>query len=261
MLPNELFLGIHMYGVMIAVGLLCLFAILFFVGKRIGLESRFIDFMFYAGTASVVVGFFSAALFQAIYDYIENPAAGFSLSNGNTTFLGGLIGGATTFFAAYFIFRRRYKNRLYDIMSLLPCCVLAAHAFGRLGCFFAGCCYGVTTGTFLDVDFPNRGPHLPTQLYESIFLFVLLGVCLFLLLKFGFRHNMSVYLIAYGVFRFVIEFWRADDRGALVGGISPSQFWSIVMVVLGIGLVFVMRCLGKKRRTEPDALPVEEQSA
>lgn len=261
MLPNELFLGIHMYGIMIAVGLLGLFAILFFVGKRIGLESRFIDFMFYAGTASVVVGFFTATLFQSLYAYIENPARGFTLKAGST-FLGGLIGGATTFFAAYFIFRKRYKNRLYDIMSLLPCCVVVAHAFGRLGCFFAGCCYGVETDSAFGVQFPKL-PHpvLPTQLYESIFLFVLLGVCLFLLLKFGFRHNMSVYLIAYGIFRFVIEFWRDDERGELIGSISPSQFWSIVMVVLGIGLIFVMEYLGKKRRAELAAAPAEEQNA
>ncbi len=250
MLPNPLFWNVHMYGVMIAVGLLCLFAILFFVGKRIGLEARFIDFMFYAGTASVVVGFFSAMLFQGIYNYIEAPERGFSL-NGGSTFIGGLIGGAITLFAAYFIFRKRYKNRLYDMISLVPCCVLAAHAFGRLGCFFAGCCYGVETGTWLDVKFPKvPHPALPTQLYESIFLFILLGVCLFLLLKFGFKHNMSVYLIAYGIFRFIIEFWRDDERGELVSGISPSQFWSIVMVVLGIGLVFVVEYLGRRSKTK-----------
>ncbi|MBR6728154.1 MAG: prolipoprotein diacylglyceryl transferase [Clostridia bacterium] len=261
MLPEPLFWNIHMYGVMIAVGLLGLFLILFFVGKKIGLESRFIDFMFYAGTASIVVGFFAAALFQGIYNYIEDPARGFSISRGST-FLGGLIGGATTFFAAYFIFRKRYKNRLYEIMSLLPCCVLVAHAFGRLGCFFAGCCYGVESDSAFAVQFPKlRHPVLPTQLYESIFLFVLLAVCLFLLIKFGFRHNMSVYLIAYGIFRFIIEFWRDDERGELIGSISPSQFWSIVMVVLGIGLVFVMEYLGKKRRAQlADAL-AEEQSA
>ncbi len=250
MLPNALFWNVHMYGVMIAVGLLGLFCILFFVGKKIGLEPRFIDFLFYAGTASIAVGFFSATLFQAIYAYIENPAKGFSLNRGST-FLGGLIGGATCLFVAYFIFRRRYKNRLIDIMSLVPCCVLVAHAFGRLGCFFAGCCYGVETGTWLDVQFPKLShPALPTQLYEAIFLFLLLGVCLFLLLKFGFKHNMSVYLIAYGVFRFIIEFWRDDERGALVGSISPSQFWSIVMVVLGVALVFVMEYLGRLRAKE-----------
>ena len=249
MLPEPLFWNVHMYGIMIAVGLLGLFGILFFVGKKIGLEPRFIDFLFYAGTAAVAVGFFSATLFQAVYDYIEDPSAGFDFGGGST-FLGGLIGGAICLFAAYFIFRRRYKNRLYDIMSLVPCCVLVAHAFGRVGCFFAGCCYGICSGTSWDVDFPKRGLHLPTQLYEAAFLFLLLGVCLFLLIKFGFKYNMSVYLIAYGVFRFIIEFWRQDDRGALVGGISPSQFWSIVMVVLGVALIFVMRWLGKKRAAE-----------
>ena len=56
---------------------------------------------------------------------------------------------------------------------------------------------------------------------------------------------MSVYLISYGIFRFLIEFVRNDERGQLLGFITPSQFWSVLMVGLGIGLVFVMKRIGK----------------
>ena len=65
----------------------------------------------------------------------------------------------------------------------------------------------------------------------------------FLYLKRGFTHNMSVYLIGYGIWRFFLEFLRGDHRGELVQGISPSQFWSILMVVLGVALIFVMKYL------------------
>ena len=61
---------------------------------------------------------------------------------------------------------------------------------------------------------------------------------------------MSVYLIAYGIFRFFNEYLRADDRGEFVGGISPSQFWSILMVVIGVGLIFLLKWLFKKRDEE-----------
>jgi phosphatidylglycerol:prolipoprotein diacylglycerol transferase len=127
---------------------------------------------------------------------------------------------------------------LLDILSLAPCCITVAHAFGRIGCFFAGCCYGKPTDSFLGVQFPKLPvPVHPTQLYEAAFLFFLFGSFSYLLLRRNFRHNLSLYLISYGVFRFAMEFLRNDHRGALVSGLSPSQFWSILMVVLGAALV------------------------
>ena len=60
---------------------------------------------------------------------------------------------------------------------------------------------------------------------------------------------MSVYLIAYGIFRFLNEYLRGDHRGELVGNISPSQFWSLAMIVLGVALYFVLEYLRKHRPT------------
>ena len=134
---------------------------------------------------------------------------------------------------------------------MAPCCIIIAHAFGRVGCFFAGCCYGKETDSFLGVQFPNL-PHPvhPTQLYEAVFLFLLFAICFILLMKKDFKHNLTVYLIAYGIFRFLIEFVRADNRGEFFPGISPSQFWSILMVVAGVAVFFLLRYLEKKRITE-----------
>lgn len=221
MLPDPIFLNIHMYGVMIAVGILCAFLTLFYLTKKKGVDVRFTDFIFYNGIASIVVGFGFATLFQSTYNYIKNPSAGFELGSG-MTFIGGLIGGVACFLAIYFIFRKKYTTRLYEVISLLPCSILIAHAFGRIGCFFAGCCYGKETDSFLGVQFPNL-PHPvhPTQLYEAAFLFVLFAVSVYLILKKDFKHNLSLYLIAYGVFRFLIEYVRGDDRGELVGFVSP----------------------------------------
>lgn len=251
MLPDPIFLNIHMYGVMIAVGILCAFLTLFYLTKKKGVDVRFTDFIFYKGIASIVVGFGFATLFQSTYNYIKNPSAGFELGSG-MTFIGGLIGGVACFLAIYFIFRKKYTARLYEVISLLPCSILIAHAFGRIGCFFAGCCYGKETDSFLGVQFPDL-PHPvhPTQLYEAAFLFVLFAVSVYLILKKDFKHNLSLYLIAYGVFRFLIEYVRGDDRGELVGFVSPSQFWSILMVVAGVAIIFVMnRILNKAAQSE-----------
>ena len=251
----------HLYGIMIAVGILCCFLLLFFYGKKRKIDSKFIDFVFYNAIASIAFGFFSAALFQATYNYIENPEAGFNLGGG-ITFIGGLIGGVATFLILYFIFRKKFKGKIIDILSFAPCCITIAHGFGRIGCFFAGCCYGLPTDSAFGVVFPNK-PYLgavhPTQLYEAVFLFLLCATIFLLVMKWNFKHGMSVYLIAYGIFRFFIEYLRNDDRGGFIPGISPSQFWSILMVVLGVGLIFLVEYLWKKRK-QTEVVEVVESS-
>lgn len=250
MLPDPLFLNVHMYGIMLAVGILVCFIVLTVYAKKVGIDEKFTDFVFFNGIGAIAIGFGSAALFQATYNYIENPSAGFKLGGG-ITFLGGLIGGVVSFLAVYFIMRPRLTGRVLDILSLAPCCITVAHAFGRVGCFFAGCCYGKPTDSFLGVKFPRLPvPVHPTQLYEAAFLFVLFGILSYLLLKKKFRHNMTVYLIAYGIFRFCNEFLRNDSRGELVAGISPSQFWSLLMIVLGVALIFPLRYFYAKRDEE-----------
>ena len=261
MLPDKILGLFHMYGLMIAVGILCCFGVLFHFGKKRKIEDRFIDFVFYNAIVAIVLGFGSAAIFQATYNYIENPSAGFNF-NGGITFIGGLIGGIVSFLAGYEIFRKRYKARLVDIIAIVPCCILIAHAFGRVGCFCAGCCYGKHTDSFLGVHFPNvPGKVHPTQLYEAIFLFAMFTICYLLYWKKNFKHNMSLYLIVYGIFRFSIEYLRGDHRGELLGFISPSQFWSILMIIGGVAVYFLLEKLFKQREEELAVLATEEASA
>ncbi len=243
MLPDPIIGTIHMYGVMVAIGLLCCFGVLSYYSKLLKIDQKFSDFVFYNGIFAVFAGFGSAALFQAFYDFIEDPSQGFRF-NGGITFIGGLIGGTGIFLLVYWLMRKRYTTRLIDVLDIIPCGILIAHAFGRVGCFFAGCCHGKETDCFLGVQFPRLpAPVHPTQLYEAVFLFAMFGVCSWLLLKKNFKYNMSLYLIAYGIFRFFNEFLRGDYRGTLLGFISPSQFWSILMIGLGVGLIFILNYL------------------
>ncbi len=249
MLPDRIFGIFYMYGLMIAIGILICLAILFHYGKKKKIEEKFMDFVFYNTVISIALGFGSATLFQSVYNYIAHPENGFEFKG--MTFLGGLIGGVATFLIVYFIFRKRYKARLVDILSFIPCCILIAHAFGRIGCFFAGCCYGKETDSFLGVRFPGMAHKVhPTQLYEAAFLLALFAVCYLLIWKKNFKHNMSLYLVAYGIFRFFIEFLRGDSRGKLVGFVTPSQFWSIGMVIAGVGLYFLLEKWAYKKRAQ-----------
>ena len=93
MLPDALFWKVHMYGIMVALGVLAAFGVLYLYNKKMKIDLSFTDFLFYDGIVSVLLGFGCAALFQGVYNYIENPAAGFSLKGG-ITFLGGMLGGA-----------------------------------------------------------------------------------------------------------------------------------------------------------------------
>ncbi len=259
MLPEPIFLNVHMYGVMIAIGLLCAMLLIHPLGKRNGQNEKFLDFAFYNALFSIMAGFGSASLFQSLYDYIEDPSQGFSLGSG-MTFLGGLIGGVVIFLSVYFIARPRLTGRVMTLLPFAPCIITIAHAFGRVGCFFAGCCYGKPTDSWLGVQFPRlRHPVHPTQLYEAAFLFLLFGVCMLLFLKWRFRHTMSVYLCAYGVFRFLLEFLRDDHRGSLLGNtLSPSQIWSIGMVVIGIALIIVFERFFPRTALTPDLAPPSE---
>ena len=263
MYSEKIFGLFTLYGLCIAIGVLCCVLVLFKFAKG-RIADSFIDFLFYNGIVAIAIGFFSATLFQSIYNYVDalkvDPNAKFEF--GGMTFIGGLIGGVVSFLAGYFIFRPRLKGRLVDIISLLPTCIIIAHAFGRIGCFFAGCCYGKPTDSFLGVKFPflDHKVH-PTQLYEAGFLFILFAVCLLLYLKKGFKHNLSLYLLAYGVFRFCIEFVRGDERGAYILGMPPSQFLAIVMVVASVGVYFLLEYAYKVRAKELSLASANEANA
>lgn len=245
MLPNPLFLNVHMYGIMIAVGILFAFLVLFRYSKILGLPGKLTDLVYYDGIVSILLGFGFAALFQATYNYIEHPENGFHLGEG-ITFLGGMIGGTVVYLIIWMIFRKKVPGNLYDIMPVIPCMITVGHAFGRIGCFFAGCCYGKPTDSIFGVQFPGAyfehlGKVHPTQLYEAAFLFVLFGVLTWLLLKKKFQYTMTVYLASYGVFRFLIEFLRYDDRGQLGKLLSPSQTMSLVFLGLAVLAFFLQR--------------------
>lgn len=243
MLNNVLFLkeyfeSINLYGICIGVGLLACFGVLYWFSRIRKVDSRFVDFVFYDGVASIAIGFFFAALFQAFYNYLDNPEKGFRFGSG-ITFIGGLIGGAGAFLAIFYIFKKFRHGTLADILPIAPCCIVIAHAFGRIGCFFGKCCYGAPTDSIFGVVFfKGDVPRHPTMLYESFFLFVLFAVLTILLLKKNYKQTLNIYLIAYGIFRFLIEYLRDDKRGSFIGALSPSQFWSIVMIIVGIGLYF-----------------------
>ena len=182
-------------------------------------------------------------LFQAIYNIKDRGAF---IIDGETgaTFAGGLTGGAATFLFVYFIFGKKYESKKYtrDVIDCAACAIPSAHAFGRIGCLMGGCCYGKPTDSPIGIYMVNLGYKVvPVQLFEAIFLFALATVLIILLFK-GKKHIMELYMLSYGVFRFIIEFFRDDERGTLLTGVfSPSQIISICLVIGAGALYFVSK--------------------
>lgn len=269
---------VTLYGVFIAIGIIVCILLLRYIGKKRNIDKKFLDFVEMNGYISIGVGFFMSWIFQAFYDFIKTGV--FSLSGAGITFLGGLIGGVATFLIIYFIMLKLGKltGSIVEILPIAPICIAVAHAFGRVGCFFAGCCGGLeldesSSFYFLTMKFPiysyetvnnifggsmsvpkeiiGYEHYLPTQLYEAVFLFLITGVMTLLLLKKNFKYNFVIYLFGYGIWRFLIEFIRGDERGEIFKGLSfpsPSQFFSIIMVLIAVPVLFLLKFLYNKQK-------------
>ena len=239
---------VTLYGICIAIGVVLCIMTLHFLGNKLKVNKQFLSLVETIAYCAILVGFFSAALFQGIYTYIDTGV--FSLNSG-ITFLGGLIGGVVSFIGIYLVLRKKATGRITDILPIAPCCILIAHSLGRLGCFFAGCCGGIQTDSWLGIQFPNTFYKVyPTQLFESIFLLIAFIVLSLLVYYKNFKYTFVAYLGAYGIWRFLIEFIRGDERGSFIGSISPSQFWALLMVALAIPVFFLLKYLFKGRKQE-----------
>ena len=146
---------IDMYTVWIVVGIIVCLIFTIFTMKKFGYSASASDAIIIIGVLSIALGFLAGMLFQAIYDYIENPSAGFRF-DGGMTFLGGLLGGVVVFLGLYFLyvyvinprlkptnfFKSNMNKGVWYFLRIVPISITIAHGFGRIGCLFAGCCYG-----------------------------------------------------------------------------------------------------------------------
>ena len=241
MYPNLFGIDGFSMVVMILLGVIAASVIFFIYLAKNGVEKKsFLDLSIVI-IATVGVGIVFAILFENMYEAIKASINGLVPHwTWAMTFYGGLLGGVATFILMYRFYYLRHNSPIFKkILVIAPACIAIGHAFGRIGCFLSGCCYGIS-GTPLDIDFPGIGKHLPTQLFEMGFLFILGG----LLLVFAFKHYTNytfvIYMIAYGIFRFVIEFFRGDERGQLAG-LSPSQYWCILLFLGSFLLIYLYK--------------------
>lgn len=239
---NDIQIGpvmIHMYGLMIAIGFMSALLVSSVRAKRRELDGDVIYGIFWCAIIGGALGTRILYYIVSWKDILEDPSILWNFKNGYVVY-GGILGGI---FASY-LYCKAKKVAFIRYFDLVMPSVALAQGFGRLGCFFAGCCYGrETTGKFAIVfshsDFaPNNVPLIPTQLMSSAGDFCIAAV-LYLIAGKKRKDGMiaSMYLIFYSIGRFIIEIFRADYRGS-IGVLSTSQFIAILLFVLGSVLFF-----------------------
>ena len=153
---------------------------------------------------------------------------------GGFVFYGGLIGGIL----GVFIYSKQFKLSFKELILLLVPAIPLIHAFGRIGCLCAGCCYGIEYHGVFNIVFhnslfaPNNVPLFPVQIVESICNLIIFFVLFITYKKYiGTYKTIGIYLGLYSITRFVLGFFRGD----LVRGkwlyLSTSQWISVAVLI------------------------------
>jgi len=165
-----------------------------------------------------------------VIDSFKNFLSAVNLLLGGNVFYGGLLGGIL---AALIILKKRPQSGY--LLDIITPAIPLFHFFGRIGCFFAGCCFGIESSfgfTFSHsiIEEANGINRFPVQLLEAF-----INLLLFIVLDFFRRKNffikniIYIYLLLYSVARFFIEFLRGDEYRGFVFALSTSQFISILV--------------------------------
>lgn len=247
---------VYTYGVLLAAAYLVGLKFAVARARRHGLDG---DRMLDLGIYIIIAALVGAKLLLLVVDFDlfrRQPSELWTLARSGGVFYGGLI--AAFLVAMWYI--RRHRLPVWTTTDMFAPGIALGHAIGRLGCFLAGCCFGRPTRvpwavTFSDpfaasnVGTPLGVPLHPTQLYEAGAELVIMGLLLATERRGRYFPGRTfwLYVLLYSISRFVIEFYRGDERGML-WGISTSQFISLVLLPLSVAMLLWLR-----RRTDAPA--------
>ena len=249
MLPTLVKIGpfaLRSYGLMIALGL---FIALQYVVSRAKAgnisQNKIMDLVLYTVVAGLIGARITYVLTNFSY-YSRNVADIFKIWEGGLVYYGGLIAGVIT----VIVYVRAHREiDFWETGDMLAPALSLGQVFGRLGCLLAGCCYGKPTTMLWGVKFTNPASLAPlgvclhpTQLYEAFGnLAIFLALDRFNKTAHGKGQAVFAYVILYAAIRFVIEFFRGDDRGAGLWIFSQGQLISMVLIAAALSLMLLKR--------------------
>ncbi len=244
---NELFtigpITIYGYGLMIAIGIMAAYLNTERLAKKAGLDPEPVFNILIIGVGFGIVGAKLLYYITVLDEIIANPKTLLNLTEGFVVY-GGIIAGIL----AAALYCKRKNLTFFRYLDAAAPSIALAQGFGRIGCFLAGCCYGMPIDTPFSITFthsayaPNNIPLFPSQLVSSAFDFVH-----FFLLCALYKRNRTpgkigaFYLIFYSIGRFIIEFFRGDLERGNVGTLSTSQFISVFVAIAGMILVILLQ--------------------
>ena len=242
MYPYEIIFGLGLYDIFLGAGIIAAMLCFAHFSKKLNFSAKFHNFVLFDGIFAVVAGYASAVLTQAVYNALDGDGFALNASTG-ATFLGGLVGGALSFIAVYFIGGafvfpdKLHVRKFLAIADIASVAIPVAHGLGRLGCLMAGCCHGTETDAWYGIYHVSAGvKYVPVQLFEAVFLFALAALMFYRTSKKRIN-GLAAYMVCYGIWRYFAEYFRADDRGSTVVSFwSPSQLVSVLLIVGGAAL-------------------------
>jgi phosphatidylglycerol---prolipoprotein diacylglyceryl transferase len=236
---------IYGYGILAATGFVLGFATASRRAPRAGIKGEDV----YNLAPWIIIGAILGARVLYVISYWDREFAGKSLltifnMRSGLVFYGGLIGSCL----GTIIFCYRQKVPLWRMADVMSPSIALGHAFGRIGCFMTGCCYGRACSLPWAVHFPlhheTKGlPVHPTQLYESALNFLFYAGLAWLYRRRKFDGQIfATYLVGYAIIRSTTEMFRGDYTRFYLGGIAtPGQAVSIVIFAAGLILFWKRR--------------------
>lgn len=233
------------YGLLAVIGLLAAMYWLYYQAILKGEDFlTFRQFLLLAGCslAGCVIGsklLFGITQLPEIAAEASWQAAAKAFVFGGFVFYGGLLGGL----AGAAVFARAMLRKVSEIRNYVTPGFVLFHAFGRIGCLLAGCCYGFP----LTSDWQILGlvfHYFPLQAVEAVFEFTMFGVLIRYIPE---KRRCMIYLFAYGVYRFAAEFFRGDTARGIWLGISTSQ-WIRLLIIISL-IIYWIRCKAITKKT------------
>ena len=249
------------YGVMTAIGFILGYITLMKNRKFSGLnEEQPATIMILA----VVGGIVGARIFYVIQFwneiYSKQPFYEvFNIRKGGQVFYGGFI----LTIILLFIYAKKNKIKLLSLLDIGCPSLAIGHAFGRIGCFLNGCCYGRPTDSIFGVIFPKNAeayqkyggaPIHPVQLYEFGMNLVLFLILMITLRKTKKGQTAAIYLVTYGILRYINEsFFRGDHKEIAEGVLTKAEIVGLIIIPLGLGL-FIYSQFKQSKSSELDII-------
>ena len=253
MLPKLISIGsffLPTYGTLVALGFLAALWVVIRLAKRASLPPELItNLAIYCALA----GLAGAKLFMILFDFNDYWSGQQKLFSLATLQAAGVYqGGFLVAFVTAIVYMRRQHLPLLETCDVFAPGIALGQTIGRIGCFSAGCCWGVATHVPWAVTFHNPQaadltgvplgvPLHPTQLYECI---ADAAIFAFLYFRIGKNHTAGTilgwYLALYSAARFGIEFFRFHEQG-LHFGLSYTQWISLATLAAGVALLILRR--------------------